>query len=68
MYVVFLWVHAYIHVYRKIPVLDVFLNCFSAIAFETGPHTEAGAHAFDKAAGLVRSRDPIVSASAELGL
>lgn len=38
------------------------------VQVETGPHTETGAHGLDKAAGLVRSKDPIVSASGELGL
>lgn len=40
----------------------------TCVQVETGPHTELGAHGLDKAAGLVRSKDPIVSASGELGL
>lgn len=49
-------------------VFDVFLNCFSIIVLDTGLHTDPGAHGFDEAAGLGRSRDPIVPVSTELGL
>ena len=40
----------------------------TCVQVEAGPHTEPGAHGLDKAAGLVRSKDPIVSVSGELGL
>lgn len=61
----FFWVGVYVQC-----VYVVFMWCMHTYVCtgETGPHTEPGAHGLDEAAELVRSKDPTVSASGELGL